>query len=90
MKFWLLNSVDVEGSFSSPPPPPEIKSYRIVDANGTMSDAFEIGEFDRNLAEINYAGFDFFSPFDAEGLKEIYKRLQSTQFFHQLQKNQGW
>ncbi|KAK8976641.1 hypothetical protein V6N11_057241 [Hibiscus sabdariffa] len=70
MKFWLLNSVDVEGSFSSPPPPPEIKSYRIVDANGTMSDAFEIGEFDRNLAEINYAGFDFFSPFDAEGLKE--------------------
>ncbi|KAE8712044.1 putative methyltransferase PMT10 [Hibiscus syriacus] len=34
-----------------PPPPPEIKSYGIVDENGTMSDEFEIGEFDPDLVE---------------------------------------
>ncbi|KAB2010955.1 hypothetical protein ES319_D10G280900v1 [Gossypium barbadense] len=35
----------------TPPPPPVIKSYGIVDENGTMSDEFEIGEFDPNLVE---------------------------------------
>ncbi|XP_022765111.1 probable methyltransferase PMT11 isoform X2 [Durio zibethinus] len=34
-----------------PPPPPEIKSFGIVDENGTMSDEFEIGEFDPDLVE---------------------------------------
>ncbi|KAL4296537.1 hypothetical protein GQ457_12G032420 [Hibiscus cannabinus] len=34
-----------------PPPPPEIKSYGILDENGTMSDEFEIGEFDPDLVE---------------------------------------
>ncbi|XVF23956.1 hypothetical protein REPUB_Repub13aG0084400 [Reevesia pubescens] len=38
-------------SVPAPPPPPEIKSYGIVDENGTMSDEFEIGEFDPNLVE---------------------------------------
>ncbi|XWS07719.1 hypothetical protein CRYUN_Cryun41cG0014300 [Craigia yunnanensis] len=32
-------------------PPPEFKSYGIVDENGTMSDEFEIGEFDPDLVE---------------------------------------
>ncbi|XVF83733.1 hypothetical protein PTKIN_Ptkin16aG0515500 [Pterospermum kingtungense] len=36
---------------SPPPPPPEIRSYGIVDANGTMSDEFEVGEFDPDLVE---------------------------------------
>ncbi|PPD95812.1 hypothetical protein GOBAR_DD07151 [Gossypium barbadense] len=39
------------GSLKAPPPPPEFKIYGIVDENGTMSDKFEIGEFDTDLVE---------------------------------------
>ncbi|XWS74928.1 hypothetical protein CRYUN_Cryun01aG0040500 [Craigia yunnanensis] len=41
----------VSASLAAPPPPPEINSYGIVDMNGTMSDEFEIGEFDPDLVE---------------------------------------
>ncbi|XWS65946.1 hypothetical protein CRYUN_Cryun05aG0157500 [Craigia yunnanensis] len=41
----------VSASEAAAPPPPEIKSYGIVDENGTMSDEFEIGEFDPDLVE---------------------------------------
>ncbi|GLT29734.1 hypothetical protein SLA2020_045800 [Shorea laevis] len=35
-----------------PPPPPDlIKSYGVLDENGTMSDEFEIGEFDPDVME---------------------------------------
>ncbi|GLT43820.1 hypothetical protein SLA2020_177500 [Shorea laevis] len=35
-----------------PPPPPDlIKSYGVLDENGTMSDEFEIGEFDPDVVE---------------------------------------
>ncbi|XP_022746058.1 probable methyltransferase PMT11 [Durio zibethinus] len=41
----------VSESLAAPLPPPEIKNYGIVDENGTMSDAFETGEFDPDLVE---------------------------------------
>ncbi|EOY18096.1 S-adenosyl-L-methionine-dependent methyltransferases superfamily protein isoform 6 [Theobroma cacao] len=44
------NSVSVSEP-AAPPPPDRIKSYGIVDENGTMSDEFEIGEFDPDLVE---------------------------------------
>ncbi|KAI8558986.1 hypothetical protein RHMOL_Rhmol04G0139000 [Rhododendron molle] len=34
-----------------PPPPPEVQRFRIVDENGTMTDNFEIGDFDPGVAE---------------------------------------
>ncbi|KAK4856325.1 hypothetical protein QYF36_016326 [Acer negundo] len=37
-----------------PPPPPEFKQFRIVNENGTMSDEFEIGEYDPDLVEMNW------------------------------------
>ncbi|KAK1570952.1 hypothetical protein Q3G72_009564 [Acer saccharum] len=37
-----------------PPPPPEFKKFGIVNENGTMSDEFEIGEYDPDLVETNW------------------------------------
>ncbi|PKI72336.1 hypothetical protein CRG98_007206 [Punica granatum] len=34
-----------------PPPPPQITRFGIVDENGTMSDDFEVGEFDPDFVE---------------------------------------
>uniref|UniRef100_A0A7N0USV5 Methyltransferase n=1 Tax=Kalanchoe fedtschenkoi TaxID=63787 RepID=A0A7N0USV5_KALFE len=36
---------------SPPPPPPAVKRYGIVDGNGTMSDDFEVGDFDPESVE---------------------------------------
>jgi hypothetical protein len=36
---------------SPPPPPPPLQRFGIVDENGTMSDDFEVGEFDEGLVE---------------------------------------
>lgn len=38
-------------SSSPPPPPPSVKRYGVVDVNGTMSDDFEIGEFDPDVVD---------------------------------------
>ncbi|CAM8968070.1 unnamed protein product [Rhodiola kirilowii] len=35
-----------EKALDSPPPPPGLKRYGIVDGNGTMSDDFQVGEYD--------------------------------------------
>ncbi|XP_010691259.2 probable methyltransferase PMT11 [Beta vulgaris subsp. vulgaris] len=43
-----------DSSLSSPPPPQEeepVKRFGIVDENGTMTDDFEIGEYDPNVIE---------------------------------------
>lgn len=37
-----------------PPPPPSIERFGIVDENGTMSDNFEVGEFDPNEVVDNW------------------------------------
>ncbi|KAI9196707.1 hypothetical protein LWI28_026286 [Acer negundo] len=37
-----------------PPPPPEFKQFGIMNENGTMSDEFEIGEYDPDLVEMNW------------------------------------
>ncbi|CAM8952187.1 unnamed protein product [Rhodiola kirilowii] len=34
-----------------PPPPPDVKRFGIVDGNGTMSNDFEVGEFDAESVE---------------------------------------
>lgn len=36
---------------SSPPPPPPLQRFGIVNENGTMSDEFEVGQFDEGLVE---------------------------------------
>ncbi|KAL5733168.1 hypothetical protein ACOSP7_032509 [Xanthoceras sorbifolium] len=37
-----------------PPPPPEVKKFGIVNENGTMSDEFEIGEYDPDMVETTW------------------------------------
>ncbi|KAK8549440.1 hypothetical protein V6N13_027193 [Hibiscus sabdariffa] len=56
-----------------PPPPPEIKSYGIVDANGTMSDEFEIGEFDPDLVENWGNGTEIETETNKEDAKSTFK-----------------
>uniref|UniRef100_A0A7N1A765 Methyltransferase n=2 Tax=Kalanchoe fedtschenkoi TaxID=63787 RepID=A0A7N1A765_KALFE len=47
----FLDSGQPPSAASPPPPPPAVKRYGIVDSNGTMSDDFEVGEFDPESVE---------------------------------------
>ncbi|XVE99610.1 hypothetical protein REPUB_Repub03eG0215100 [Reevesia pubescens] len=57
----------------SPPPPPEIRSYGIVDENGTMSDEFEIGEFDPDLVENWGNGTEIETGTDKEDVRVTFR-----------------
>ncbi|KAH1038754.1 hypothetical protein J1N35_040497 [Gossypium stocksii] len=65
------------GSLKAPPPPPEFKIYGIVDENGTMSDKFEIGEFDTDLVE----NWDNGTEIEAEtGKEDVRSTLRVKKF----------
>ncbi|XVF75283.1 hypothetical protein PTKIN_Ptkin13bG0174800 [Pterospermum kingtungense] len=63
----------VLASQAAPPPPPEIKIYGIVDENGTMSDDFEIGEFDPDLVENWGNGTDAEAEAEKEDVKLTFR-----------------
>ncbi|KAK8476890.1 hypothetical protein V6N13_043136 [Hibiscus sabdariffa] len=56
-----------------PPPPPEFETFGILDENGTMSDKFEIGEFDPNLVENWGNGTEIGAETGKEGVKSTFR-----------------
>ncbi|KAG6734898.1 hypothetical protein I3842_01G293100 [Carya illinoinensis] len=57
-----LNTAPFSVPPSSHPPPPPLQRFGIVNENGTMSDEFEVGEFDEGLVE------DWRNETEAEGV----------------------
>ncbi|OMO76670.1 putative S-adenosyl-L-methionine-dependent methyltransferase protein [Corchorus olitorius] len=57
----------------APPPPDPIKTYGIVDENGTMSDEFEVGEFDPDSVENWGNGTEFEGESENEDVRVTFK-----------------